>query len=165
MACQQEGGGWNFFSTFGWSTRSPFSRRGLAAFLLCCVFAGFLCFDNLRVLLARVVWLFMWFSFFFSLLFARPWLLIRELGVRLLAFLSTRGPASCLCSVLLCLSVLFSWRCGVLFCLFHPILLVFARLSCLLVVLGVRGGFSYLLRVCLCPKRVCEHRRLPQHLA
>ena len=80
MACQHEGGGWNFFSTFGWSTRSPFSRRGLAAFLLCCVFAVFLCFDNLRVLLERVVWLFMWFSFCFF--FALCKTLVVDPGVR-----------------------------------------------------------------------------------
>ena len=30
MASRQEGGGRNLFPTFGWSTRSPFSRRGLA---------------------------------------------------------------------------------------------------------------------------------------
>ena len=42
MASRQEGGGWNPFSTFGWSARSPFSRRGLALFFLCVV-----CFDSL----------------------------------------------------------------------------------------------------------------------
>ena len=54
MASRQEGGGRNLFPTFGWSTRSPFSRRGLAfVFFVLCVVCG-LSFDNLRVLLARV---------------------------------------------------------------------------------------------------------------
>ena len=37
MAIRQEGGGRNLFPTFGWSTRSPFSRRGLAFVFLCVV--------------------------------------------------------------------------------------------------------------------------------
>ena len=49
MACQQVGGGWNFFSTFGWSTRSPFSRQGLAFVFHSVVFVCVLCFDSLRV--------------------------------------------------------------------------------------------------------------------
>ena len=54
MASRQEGGGRNLFPTFGWSTRSPFSRRSLAfVFFVLCVVCG-LSFDNLRVLLARV---------------------------------------------------------------------------------------------------------------
>ena len=52
MANRQEGGGRNLFPAFGWSTRSPFSRRGLAfVFFVLCVVCG-LCFDYLRVLLA-----------------------------------------------------------------------------------------------------------------
>ena len=102
MARRPEGGGWNLFPTFGWSTRSPFSRRGLALFFFVLFVVSVLCFDSLRELLARVVCLL--FVCFASLCWcshARPWFLIRELGELLLAFLSTRGPASCLCSVLL----------------------------------------------------------------
>ena len=98
----------------------PLSPAGvLLLFSLCCLLVCVLCFDNLRVLLARLFCLlFVCSVFLFLLLSARPWLLIRELVVRWLAFLSLCGPASCLCSVLLCLSLLFSWRCGVLSFLF-----------------------------------------------
>ena len=66
MASRQEGGGRNLFPTFGWSTRSPFSRRGLAfVFFVLFVVCG-LCFDNLRVLLARVVCLFVCLFVLFS---------------------------------------------------------------------------------------------------
>ena len=37
MASRQEGGGRDFFLAFGGSTRSPFSRRGLALVFLCVV--------------------------------------------------------------------------------------------------------------------------------
>ena len=85
--------------------------------------------------------LFVFLSFLW--LAARPWSLIRELVVRLSAFLSTRGPASCLCSVLFGLSVL------LLVALRRVVFLVsfsfagVARLSCMFVVLGVRGFFFF----------------------
>ena len=87
----------------------PLSPAGvLLLFSLCFFLVCLLVFDNLSVLLARVVCcLSVCFLSVLSLLSARPWLLIRELVVRWLAFLSLRGPASCLCSVLLCLSFFF----------------------------------------------------------
>ena len=130
MASRPEGGGRDFFSAFGRPTRSPFSRRGLAfVLLLCCLQCVHFVVDNLRVLLAGL--------FFFVVCFvllvsrcssARPWFVIRELVVRWLAFLSLRGPASCLCSVLLCLSlvVLVALRSVVSFCSSARV----ARLSC-----------------------------------
>ena len=111
MASRPEGGGGNLFPTFGWSTRSPFSRRGLAFVFRCVVFSVcFLCFDSLRELMARVVCLFVFF-FLCWCQHARPWFLIRELGELWSAFLSTRGLASCCCSVLpVCLLVFVALR-------------------------------------------------------
>ena len=130
----------------------PLSPAGvLLLFSLCCLLVFVLCFDNLRVLLARVVCLFVCFSFCLSLLYARPWLLIRELVVRLLAFLSTRGPASCLCSVLLCRSFLFLWRCGVLFSCFVSFFACVCSVELSVCCVGCAWGFSFLLRVCLMP--------------
>ena len=129
MASRQEGGGRDFFPAFGRSTRSPFSRRGLALVFLCVVCCEcFLCFVNLRVLLDWFFLVVCFVSAVFCCSSARPWFLIRELVVRWLAFLSLCGPASCLCSVLLCLSlvVLVALRRVVSFRSFARV----ARLSC-----------------------------------
>ena len=60
-----------------------------------------------------------------------------------LAFLSACGPASCLCSVLLDLSFLFVWRCGVL-CFVALSVARVARLSCLLMYWLCVGGSLFL---------------------
>ena len=130
-----------------------------------------LCFDNLRVLLACVCLLVcLGFLSVCSLPSnARPWLLIRELVVRWLAFLSPRGPASCLCSVLLCPSFLFFCICGVAACCFF----CFVSLPCwrCSVELSVSlwwvcvGGSLFFRVSAYAFKRVCRHRRPPQHLA
>ena len=96
----------------------PLSPAGvLLLFFLCCVFAVFLCFDNLRVLLARVVWLFMWFSFCFF--FALCKTLVVDPGVRGALVGFPVHPWSCVLLVLrLALSVRFVFvalRCAVLF--------------------------------------------------
>ena len=164
MASRQEGGGRDFFPAFGQPTRSPFSRRGLA-FVLClfCLLCVFCVFDNLRALLDGFVCLFVLLFLSFVCSSARPWFLIRELGEMLLAFLSTRGPASCLCSVLLvCLFIFLALRRVVFVSFFFACV---ARLSCWFVLVGVRGGSSFLSRVCFCFKRVCESRRPLQHMA
>ena len=124
MASWQEGGGGDSFSApLGWSTLFPFLPPGSCFCFSFVLFTAcvFWCFDSLRVLLARVVCLFvclfaclsvcLFFSFFRWCSYARPWFLIRELGELWLAFLSTRGPASCSCSVLLvCLFVFVALR-------------------------------------------------------
>ena len=91
----------------------PLSPAGvLLLFSLCCL---------LCVVCALITYVCCWpvlfvcllvlLSFFRWCQHARPWFLIRELGELLLAFLSTRGPASCLCSVLLvCLFVFVALR-------------------------------------------------------
>ena len=67
----------------------------------------------------------------------------RELGLMKLALLSTRCPASCLCSVLLCLSLFVSWRCGVLlFCGLCLCLRCLVEFSVLLWV-GVGGSLCF----------------------
>ena len=107
MASWQEGGGRDFFLAFGGSTRSPFSRRGLAldfSFVLfvvsvLCALLTYVCYWIV------FYWVFDWLILLFVCSSARPWFLIRQLVVRWLALLSLCGPASCLCSVLLRLSL------------------------------------------------------------
>ena len=74
-------------------------------------------------------------------------------------------PWSCVLLVLRLAGLSFCF-CGVAACF---VFLLFLCLRCsvelLLVLLGVRGGFSFLSRVCFCFKRVCEHRRPLQHMA
>ena len=107
MASRQEGGGRDFFSAFGRPTRSPFSRQGLAVvLLLCCLLCVSYVIDNLRVLLDGLFLLFVLIFLSFVVRLQDP-VLIRELVVRWLAFLSLCGPASCLCYVMLCLSLYF----------------------------------------------------------
>ena len=164
MASQQEGGGRNLFPTFGWSTRSPFSRRGLAF-----VFLSVVCYVWFFALIAYVCcWHVLFVCLFFfllSLVFACK-TLVFDPGVRGNVVGLPVCPWSCVLLVLRpALSVLFvfvAMRCVVFVSLSFACV---ARLSCLLFVLGVRGGFSFLLRDCFCLERVCEHRRLPQHLA
>ena len=156
----KEGGGWNFFSTFGWSTRSPFSRQGLAFVFHSVVFVCVLCLDSLSVLLARVVWLFLCFSFCRWCSYARPWFLIRELVV--CCWLSCPPVVLRLACAPSCFVGPFC-ICGVATCFFLALFLLacVCSVELLFAVVGVRGGFLFLLRNCLCRKRVSYHRRLP----
>ena len=131
----------------------PLSPAGvlLRSFVLFVVCA--FCFDSLRVLLARVVCLFVLF-FVLSLLFVCK-TLVFDPGVRGTIVGFPVHPWSRILLVLrLVLSVIFvSWRCGVLFLFVFSFARV-AWLSCLFVVVGVRGGFSFVF-ACLPVLQTC----------
>ena len=122
----------------------PLSPAGvLLLFFLCVVCCE--CFCALLTYVCYWIgffWLFVLFLLFFVCSSARPWFLIRELVVRWLAFLSLCGPASCLCSVLLCLSlvVLVALRRVVSFRSFARV----ARLSCFFLSWVCVGGSVFL---------------------
>ena len=67
MASRQEGGGRDFFLALGGSTRSPFSRRGLAFVFFVLFDVCVLCFDNLMCV-AGSVFLFVCLYVFLSVL-------------------------------------------------------------------------------------------------
>ena len=130
MASRQEGGGRNLFSALGWSTRSPFSRRGLAFVFLsvvcctCCALITYVC-----CWLVLCVCLFCVPSVFVSV----GKTLVFDPGVRG----TDVGPPvhswSCVLLVLrLALSVfLFSWRCGVLLLFLSSLLALPGCVFCL----------------------------------
>ena len=134
----------------------PLSPAGVLLLFFFVLFAVCgLCFDNLRVLLARVVCLVC--LVFLSVVrrsTARPWSVDPGVSGTVVGF--PVHPWSCVLLVLrLALSVLFVFLFSalrrVVFVSFFSFAGV-ARLSCLFIVLGVRGGFSFFLRVCLMPK-------------
>ena len=113
----------------------------LLLFCICVFFCVFCGFDSLRVLLARVVCLFVFF-FLCWCSHARPWFLIRELGEQWSAF--PVYPWSCVLLLLrrACLSFSF---CGVAACCFFSFSFFagVARLSVMFVLIGCAWGVLF----------------------
>ena len=152
MASRQEGGGRNLFLAFGWSTLTPFSRRGLA--VCCFVFSGLGMFCALityvrcLLFLSLVVFVVVCYA---SCSCKTLGFLPRELGLsgRLSCLLVC--PAVCLCFVLVslvscaffCLSSC-CWRCLVVlfFCAWGALACLLCECSCHQRVCVLTGGSS-----------------------